>query len=122
MKLLLDANLSPSLVGPLTDAGYDIVHVAELGLLAASDDIIFEHAAAGRCVVVTADSDFPMMLALRRVKAPSVVLLRHVTSIRPSEQTALLVANLPSVSKELEAGAIVSLSPTRLAVRDLPIP
>ena len=72
--------------------------------------------------MVTADSDFPMMLALRRVRAPSVVLLRHVTSIRPSEQTALLVANLPSVSKELEAGAVVSLSPTRLAVRDLPIP
>ena len=42
MKLLLDANLSPSLVGPLTDAGYDVVHVAELGLLAASDDTIFE--------------------------------------------------------------------------------
>ena len=29
MKLLLDANLSPSLVGPLTDAGYQVVHVAE---------------------------------------------------------------------------------------------
>ena len=122
MRLLLDANLSPSLVGPLTDAGYDLVHVADLGLLAASDDTILEYAAAGRCVVVTADTDFPMMLALRRLTAPSVVLLRHVTNIPPRVQMALLVANLPSVWNELEAGAVVFLSPTRLAVRDLPMP
>lgn len=31
------------------------------------------------------------------------------------------VANLPTVSDDLESGAVVSLSPTRLAVRDLPI-
>ena len=122
MKLLLDANLSPSLVGPLTDAGYQVVHVAELGLLAANEDTIFEHAAAERCVVVTADSDFPMMLALRRATAPPVVLLRHITNIPPIAQTALLVANLPRVLEELEAGAVVSLSPTRLAVRNLPMP
>lgn len=109
MKLLLDANLSPSLVAPLTDAGYEVIHVADLGLLTASDDTILEHAAAGRRVVVTADSDFPMMLALRRATAPSVVLLRHVTNIPPSVQTALLVANLPNVSQQL-------------AVRDLPMP
>lgn len=32
-----------------------------------------------------------------------------------------LIANLPLVSGDLARGAIVSLSPTRLAVRDLPI-
>lgn len=32
MKFLLDANLSPALIGPLSDAGYDAVHVADLGL------------------------------------------------------------------------------------------
>lgn len=69
----------------------------------------------------TADSDFPMMLALRRAGRPSVVLLRHVTHLPRSVQAALLVANLPIVSLDLTAGAVVSLSPTRLAVRDLPI-
>lgn len=121
MKLLLDANLSPTLVEPLTDAGYEVVHVIDLGLATASDDIIFEYAVAEGWVVVTADSDFPMMLALRRAMTPSVVLLRHVTDLAPSAQSALLKANLPSVTPELEAGAVVSLSPTRLAVRDLPI-
>lgn len=61
MKLLLDANLSPTLVGLLTDAGYEVLHVADAGLLTATDDTIFEYAVAERCVVITADSDFPMI-------------------------------------------------------------
>lgn len=62
-----------------------------------------------------------MMLALRHAETPSVVPLRHASDLPPSGQGALLVDNLPSVTKELEAGAVVSLSPTRLAVRELPI-
>lgn len=121
MKLLLDANLSPKLVRTLADAGFEVVHVADLGLLGASDNSIFNHAVAQRYVVITADSDFPMMLAIRRAATPSVVLLRHASHSSPSVQGALLLANLPTVSRQLEAGAVVSLSPTRLAVRDLPI-
>lgn len=121
MKLLLDANLSPALVGLLTGAGHETIHVADVGLLTASDAAIFDYAVTEGWVVVTADSDFPMMLALRRAGSPSVVLLRHATHLRPGAQAALLVANLPTVSRDLESGAVVSLSPTRLAVRDLPI-
>ncbi len=121
MKLLLDANLSPALVEPLAAAGHEVSHVVDVGLVTATDEVIFERAARDRYVLVTADSDFPMMLALSRAHAPSVVLLRHTASVPPSRQGALLVANLPHVAKELEAGAVVSLSPTRLAVRELPI-
>ena len=34
---------------------------------------------------------------------------------------ALLVANLPTIEEDLERGAIASMSPTRVAVRDLPL-
>lgn len=121
MRLLLDANLSPSLVAPLTHAGHDVVHVDQIGLVSADDDTILDHAAADGRVVVTADSDFPMLLALRRAHMPSVVLLRHVTHLPPDTQRDLLEANLPLVRQDLEAGAVVSLSPTRMAVRDLPL-
>jgi hypothetical protein len=50
-----------------------------------------------------------------------VVLLRHITELPRAQQAALLVANLPAVIEDLDDGAIVSLSPTRLAVRSLPI-
>lgn len=121
MRLLLDANLSPKLLEPLTNAGFETVHVADAGLLRASDGAIFEYAADQGYVVVTADSDFPMMLALRRADRPSVVLLRHIAELPRHRQGELLAANLPLVERDLRQGAIVSLSPTRLAVRDLPM-
>jgi len=58
MRLLLDANLSPRVAQELRDAGYDVVHVADIDLLTATDAAIFERAAADGLVVVTADSDF----------------------------------------------------------------
>lgn len=91
------------------------------GLLTASDTRIFDRAVADGHVVVTADTDFPRLLALRRSSSPSVILLRHVADLPPFEHAALLLANLASVVDDLERGVVVSMSPTRLAVRDLPI-
>jgi predicted nuclease of predicted toxin-antitoxin system len=121
MRLLLDANLSPTLVQRLRDAGYDVAHVGDLGLLHACDEEIFDHAATEDWVVLTADTDFTMLLALRSAGRPSVVLLRQVAELRPDSHFQLLVANLPAVAADLEAGAVVSLSPTRLSVRRLPL-
>lgn len=121
MKLLLDANLSPAVAAALNDAGYETSHVGDVGLLRASDDEILEFAASNDYVVITADTDFPMMLALRGVSGPSVVLLRHVSELTLKEHAQLLTANLPLVAADLDNGAIVSLSPIRLAVRNLPI-
>jgi hypothetical protein len=50
-----------------------------------------------------------------------VILLRHVAELRPREQVELLIANLPAILDDLAGGAVVSLSPRRLAVRRLPI-
>ena len=121
MRLLLDANLSPALLEPLRHAGYDVTHVVEVDLITASDAAIFDHAVAEGFAVVTADSDFPMLLALRRAESPSVIHLRHAAELGPDEQVKLLLANLPTIADDLERGVVVSLSPTRLAIRDLPI-
>lgn len=58
---------------------------------------------------------------MRRATSPSVVHLRHVAELAPNVHLALLRANLPPILEDLDRGAIVSLSPTRMAVRDLPI-
>jgi predicted nuclease of predicted toxin-antitoxin system len=119
--VLLDANLSPKIVTALIDAGHEVVHVVDLDLLTASDPDILDRAAADSCIVVTADTDFPELLAKRKASAPSVVLLRGVADLRPDDHAALLVANLPAVSEDLEIGAIASIDPTRVRVRRLPI-
>lgn len=121
MKFLLDANLSPALLDPLRQAGHEGIHVADLGLLAAADTEILHRAADDGYTVITADSDFPTMLALTGAATPSVVHLRHINELTGREQAALLIANLPTVLDDLQHGAIVSLSPTRMAVRRLPI-
>ena len=95
--------------------------MVDLGLLAASDVEILERARVDSRNVITADTDFPMLLAISGADAPSVVQLRHINELATPDVAALLTANLPAVEEALERGAIVSLSPTRLAVRELPI-
>jgi predicted nuclease of predicted toxin-antitoxin system len=102
-------------------AGHDAIHVVEIGLVTASDPVIMQAAAEADRVLLTADSDFAAMLALGGAQSPSVVLLRSADHMRPAEQAALLVVNLPIVEEDLAGGAIVSLTRRHLRVRELPI-
>jgi predicted nuclease of predicted toxin-antitoxin system len=104
VRRLVDANLSPRVVQALRDNGHDAAHVVDVGLATASDTEIAAHVEADGLIVVTADTDFPMHLALRRATSPSIVLLRRVTELSPDEHAQLLVANLPTVSDDLGAG------------------
>jgi predicted nuclease of predicted toxin-antitoxin system len=121
VKLLLDANLSPEVGRRLKEAGHDAIHVASIGLLTAADPEILQSAAKEERILLTADSDFAALLALGSLASPSVLLLRSADHLRPAEQAELVAANLPSISAELERGAIASLTRDRLRVRELPI-
>ncbi|QDU87410.1 hypothetical protein Pla175_07700 [Pirellulimonas nuda] len=121
MRLLVDNALSPLVALSLTEAGHDAVHVRDLGMSAAADEAIFDLAASEERIVVSADTDFGTLLALRRESKPSVVLLRGATPRRPLEQAELLLANLPAVEDDLAKGAVVVIQPGRVRVRRLPI-
>jgi predicted nuclease of predicted toxin-antitoxin system len=121
VKLLLDANLSPEVGRRLKEAGHDAIHVADIGLLTAADPEILQSAAKEERTLLTADSDFGALLALGSLASPSVLLLRSADHLRPNEQAGLIAANLPQIVKDLEKGAIVSLTSDRLRVRELPI-
>lgn len=116
-----DANLSPAVAAQLRDAGNDAVHVIDVGLGTATDLEIVEYADNNALVIVTVDTDFPMLIALRRASSPSVVLLRGVNELPPDQHAALIIANLPAVTDDLQHGAIVSLGPDHLRVRSLPL-
>jgi predicted nuclease of predicted toxin-antitoxin system len=121
MRFLVDNALSPALATLLTDAGHDAVHVRSLDLQHAQDIEIFERAAADNRVVVSADTDFGTLLATRSVRKPSVIQFRGRGSRKPDALAHTLLPNLPQFSEALERGSIVTVEPSRIRVRALPI-
>jgi predicted nuclease of predicted toxin-antitoxin system len=122
MRFLVDANLSPRVAASLSRAGFESMHVADVGLLTAADQAILDYAAANGLVIVSADTDFGELLAVSRgAVRPSVVLLRSADRLTPDQQAALLAANLPAVVDEIKTGALVTIARGRVRIRSLPI-
>ncbi len=121
MKFLIDNALSPQLAAKLSAMGHDAIHVRDIGIASCSDEVIFLRAAAEGRILVSADTDFGTLLALRRGVAPSVILLRRRTDRRPARQAAIILANLSNLADCLKQGCIAVIEQSRVRVRMLPI-
>lgn len=58
MKFLVDAQLPPALARWLCERGHEAEHVADLGMIGASDVAIAERAQATGAILVSKDEDF----------------------------------------------------------------
>jgi len=121
MKFLIDNCISPLMAFGLTQAGYDAIHVRDCHLQSGLDEDIFARAAQEDRILISADTDFATLLALRKEKRPSVILFRRQTQRLPEQQLSLLLLNLPALRVDLEAGAIVVFDQDRIRVRSLPV-
>ncbi|MBW0088430.1 DUF5615 family PIN-like protein [Pseudonocardia sp. KRD-184] len=121
MRLLLDNNLSPRLIDIMSTGGWDVVHVASMGLRAASDRVVLEAARTDDRILVSADTDFGTLLATSHAPHPSVVLVRRVAGRRVEELAGLLLANLPAVEDDLLRGSVVVIGDDSIRIRSLPI-
>lgn len=120
MKFLIDNALSPSVAQILRQAGHPAEHVRDHGMAAASDEAILEWAAKEDMVIVSADTDFGTLLALRDEDKPSFILFRREWH-HPHRQAAAILANLIQIEDDLLKGAIVTFDRDRIRVRSLPV-
>lgn len=95
MKLIVDAQLPPSLAEWLRRNGNDASHVQDLGLRNAKDFEIREFAAQMSAVVITKDRDFvPLdggvpVISIRTGNISNRVLIERVQSACPSVRAYL---------------------------------
>ena len=98
MKLLIDSALSHTIAQQLRTEGHDAVHVRERGLQTASDSEILQLAETEDRVLVSADTDFGSLLALRDKSSPSFVLIRKNVGTKPNEMFHFLKDILPKLA------------------------
>jgi len=76
MKFLLDMPVSAVLLDVITAYGHEGVHAHQIGKDRAPDSELLEIARQEGRVVVTADLDFPRLLALSSATGPGLILFR----------------------------------------------
>lgn len=121
MKFLIDNALSPMISEILREAGFDAIHVRDIGLQAEEDSVIFERAKSEDRVLISADTDFGTILAQWKHAKPSVILFRRGTERRPENQAKLILSNFSNIQEALKKGSIIVFDQNRIRIRPLPI-
>ena len=119
-RLLLDQGLPRTAGRLLAKSGWDVSHVAEIGMSRADDIDVLRRARAEQRICVTLDADFHALLATSGERGPSVVRVRK-EGLDASALVALLQLVWPGIEDALTAGAMVTVTDRSIRIRHLPI-
>ncbi len=106
MKLLVDNQLPSALARFLFANSFECPHVLDIGLDAASDQIIWEYAKKEGPVIVTKGEDFAQ-LADRQTTIPPQVLWVRLGNCRTAALLKAFADILPQIREQLQEGHAV---------------
>lgn len=112
--------LSPGLAAWLREQSYSAVHASEIGLSSAADLDILNRAKREHRTIVTADLDYPRLLALSRDTKPSLILFRD-GNWTDADIIRRVAEVLRTLTAEEIANSIVVVDRDRVRRRRLPI-
>jgi predicted nuclease of predicted toxin-antitoxin system len=111
---------TPQAVTHLEAKGHDAVHAFAIGLGATADTDILERARAEDLIVITADLDYPRLLAQVKADRPGVILFRG-GSYSDAEMLALLDRVLAQAETLALDRSITVVDQHRIRRRGLPL-
>jgi predicted nuclease of predicted toxin-antitoxin system len=120
MKFLIDMPLSPALARWLRTEGHDAVHASDRGMHQSPDSELLDLALREGRVIITADLDFPRLLAALRTAGPGLILLRG-GNFSEVESLGCLQRVLASVEPDELGRSIVVVDQERIRRRGLPV-
>ena len=120
MKFLVDMALSPALAQWLRSRGHDAVHAGAVNLHRAPDTEIISYARRDDRIVVTADLDYPRLLALSAADGPAVILFRG-GDWRESQAIDRLAVAMSIIPEDEMSRSLVVVEKSRIRRRPLPL-
>lgn len=120
MSFLVDMPVSPEVAQWLNKKGYDAVHASQVGLDRAKDKEIIEVAKKQKRIIITADLDFPQILALSHAKSPGVILFRG-GNYSESDMLSLIARVIEKFSESELVDVICVVDKTKIRRIKLPI-
>jgi predicted nuclease of predicted toxin-antitoxin system len=120
-RLLLDQGCPRSTALILNQAGWDVVHVAEIDMSRATDVEILDVARQQQRICVTLDADFHTYLAVTNAATPSVIRLR-IEGLKADAFARLLIEVWPQINNHVDQrAAMITITDNNVRVRSLPI-
>jgi predicted nuclease of predicted toxin-antitoxin system len=102
LRLILDENVSPSNVRPLSEAGHDVYHVRDRGLTGQPDNVILRRAVDENRIVVPINArDFVRLARQEELRGG---LVTFPSGARPHEQLALILRAIGHLEAEHAQG------------------
>jgi predicted nuclease of predicted toxin-antitoxin system len=76
MKFLADMGISQSTIKWLLREGHDAIHIRDLNMNSAPDEVIIETARQKGCTVITCDLDFGDIMAVTGDVSPGIIYIQ----------------------------------------------